>query len=852
MNGVAQGRKAWAGVWSLVALAGAALPGAAWGQSSSDFFGPLQPDERSRDDRWDDRWDDGWERRERRDDWGREDDRWNDDRRDGDRRGGAWESGWNDRWDDRDAYRAWDLDRGGLERELAELERAGRGARWVEFGSGRGLIASGSATYSVGGGNRRLDLLRQRQAMSAAHLDARRAMVELVNGLSIEARRELLSRVSTYDSELLSATMSDLSDDERIRSAVAGVLGGAVVVSVRDEPGSGRVVVTLGTSPRTLGGYRSAGRGVVLTERVGAAEELLFREIRSGVLPPVGTRVLTDPFTGETVWVSFGAEPVVTQVGSESARAAVAQAARQIARQRAQAGLSATLLGERVSGLDESYSVFEDYSRQEADLLGQHGVYDVRPGGRSVEEVFSRLDLTSERTSVTRGVLPPGVRSYSFLSDDGLWAYEALVYGRRHEPWLTRRGRDGYGEGYRDDRWRDGGWRDEGFVCDPRGAAANAVRVEARGTGRTREEAVRNALREAIQRVNGGAIFADERYRLEVDQAIGTITEDVIVRQRSREEIVTRSRGIIRSFHEVQWRSGPVYEVELCVDVGVYSEGWRGGASTLAVLRPVFGSPVVGCESPGALGVSAVSIIERALTREGSYRLVTRNQVDAIYREQGFIVDGILNGRVAPEEAISIGRLLGADYLFIPTVEACEYTCERVFNRARQREENVESLAVAVSATVVSAVTGEVVWSDVYQRRLRSADLERARFDGVLTNPCVYGITLASEHLSREAALFFKERGGRGHDGRDDAWGGGRYPTIGAVRGEIIALELNGSVVERGEVLEVLTTGPNGETRVARVEVTSVEVRSTVAFARLVEGRIDDVKPGLRCRSGGR
>src|SRR4051812_36035886 len=101
----------------------------------------------------------------------------------------------------------------------------------------------------------------------------------------------------------------------------------------------------------------------------------------------------------------------------------------------------------------------------------------------------------------------------------------------------------------------------------------------------------------------------------------------------------------------------------------------------------------------GAEAAQDVFITE--LVKSGKFRVVEREQLQALMQEKQVSV----SGDVDPKTAVKIGKLLGVNYLLTGAVT--EYGSIDVRGRFGERK-----FVAALNARLISAGTGEIVWAD--------------------------------------------------------------------------------------------------------------------------------------------
>jgi hypothetical protein len=158
----------------------------------------------------------------------------------------------------------------------------------------------------------------------------------------------------------------------------------------------------------------------------------ISRELESGLLPPVGGRIITVPETGETALVSFGSALVHQDAAGQSTGQDKLTAGRR-AKAQADKALVALMTGDAFMWEYGYYREQESTSTNfeevvtDTDLFGpsQEGTKKLLEERR---ETFLNVIRDSEAAeSAVRGVVPQGTNSKTWYSQDG-WCYVANVY----------------------------------------------------------------------------------------------------------------------------------------------------------------------------------------------------------------------------------------------------------------------------------------------------------------------------------------------------------------------------------------------------------------------------------------
>ncbi len=660
------------------------------------------------------------------------------------------------------------------------LREVAGSAAFVQTPSGLGAAASASAMYDTAPAGatpsvRAAALERRRLAAARAHAEALRRLAVLLNGAMVQSEQTIAQATSTGTSTGASTgagASATVEQREVIRREVEALLRGAAVYDVQDRPGvagdQGEVVVSVITSPRTRGAGAWTTGGGYTTADVNAAREALIAELRKGVTPPVGGRVLTSPTSGETVWVGFGTSPIA------GPQAALRESAQRIAEQRAEASLVALLRGQRI----ESDAQVEQTLRQAFDLNAS--VTGSGPSATDLLETVSREDTRL----AAEGRVPPGAGRVSFVDESGSWAVHAVWYGATGSPLdVAPPAWTGAGAGAAPVASEAPLAAPGPLVSPAPGVSAGnipqacaaefpgVVVVQARGEGPTRTAAIADALASAVRQVRGVTVEANGSTRTEYERIarLSEFGEDGVSgqnRQTASEGIEVRGGGPVRAYRimaEGRWAGGSW--VDVCVSVPdpsapVSASLTRG--PTVAVLPFDVGASAFAegtvLRDARSLAEAFGGMIERHLLGLRSADVIDRRDLDRLVRQQDLERDLVNAGRMPAAELARFGRLIGADILVTGRVEDLRWTVERVFVPIRGVEEIQERLDVSVSVRAVESASGRVLWSGGQTRTYTPPELRQLEAQRGLRGRLEVGLAAAAENLGPDLSWTLDSR----------------------------------------------------------------------------------------------
>jgi hypothetical protein len=305
------------------------------------------------------------------------------------------------------------------------------GAKMVAYPSGLGFVASGVATYRTVE-NPTLTRIAKRKAYVIAFTKAKKNLAEILGGLDNEGKetvREALVNINLPKEEM---TNISTESQESLKQVVDMMLRGFVIYEVKDDTSQNTVYVSIVTTPQTRGKLARPAPNVVEADSLRDALNQVIAEVRSGLVPPVGGRIIMMRSTGETAFVGFGSEVVRTSA-NPAVQAKLNLDAQKIAGMRSKDALCGLVIGDKASwegsvveSLKDQVQEFE--AAREDDPLEKESPADAKKLAEARQTLVSRLESTDVYQSARRGILPPGVNTKTWFDEDHAWAYGMSVY----------------------------------------------------------------------------------------------------------------------------------------------------------------------------------------------------------------------------------------------------------------------------------------------------------------------------------------------------------------------------------------------------------------------------------------
>jgi len=303
----------------------------------------------------------------------------------------------------------------------------------IKVGSGEGVVAKGSSIYQSFP-NRNASLISKRLAYVKAHMLAKKNLAEHLNGLTNEGESSLADSVNSYDSENDSLANTNSITSETINQKIECLLRGSAIYDLYDNEENMEVEVFIVSTPKTRGETMEVSGGVIQSQSAREGLAKVFNELKSGVLPPTGGKVIsTDTKEGKQLYfLSFGSEIIRSNQNPQVARKLKMNAA-QVAQMRAANSMCALIIGEQASWsggfsekTQESQEQFKNVSTE--DPTSEESSINLEPLDEIRSSFVNTMKTYDEYAYFSKGKLPPGLNVTRWVTGDGDWSYAAYIY----------------------------------------------------------------------------------------------------------------------------------------------------------------------------------------------------------------------------------------------------------------------------------------------------------------------------------------------------------------------------------------------------------------------------------------
>jgi hypothetical protein len=304
------------------------------------------------------------------------------------------------------------------------------GAHKIEVNGQIGFVATGAAAYTVSE-NIILSRISQRQAYVRAFQMAKKNLARELFGLSNEGKDEVREQIASINTSLDNLNNLSSSTQSTINQSLDEMLRGFVIYEVYDDTESSMIYVSVVSTPKTRGQLARKAPHHVESATLVAAIQQVVEEIRQGLVPPVGGRIIEVPQTGETAFVGFGSS-VVGLDKLPALQARLNLDATRKADAYAIDALCGLIIGDQISWqLGVRDSLREEVKRYE-DIVEKDPTAEKQEEFKKLEEErkehIARSQTTEVFQSARKGKIPPGVTVKNWMDDDNAWAYAIAVY----------------------------------------------------------------------------------------------------------------------------------------------------------------------------------------------------------------------------------------------------------------------------------------------------------------------------------------------------------------------------------------------------------------------------------------
>jgi len=357
--------------------------------------------------------------------------------------------------------------------------------------------------------------------------------------------------------------------------------------------------------------------------------------------------------------------------------------------------------------------------------------------------------------------------------------------------------------------------------------------VQSNGTGATLNDAITEALSEAIGRINGRSLeTATQLKSIEVSKT-SKDNEEYLSSEEYKKSVNSATKGIVSSYDVIKQAKNDSgrWEVTLKVKVAKFKRRKSSNRKRIAVM-------------PFRISSREYLIENKPINKANTNRIFGQNLVSSLVQSRRFtILDReyiretlgerklIINGNTPVEEMARLGQDLVADYILVGTLEDVNFKTSRVKMQSSGRELTTRKGKVEVSYRILDVDTRQIAFSEFARLKIKESDIRKVDSSIGTKNMESILCVLATEKIGKKILNAI-------------------YPIlIVSVSGENVILGQGGSGIKRGERYDVFEYGKKikdpytkefigrEEIYVATIEVTRVNPKQS--YAKIIKSERD-------------
>lgn len=378
--------------------------------------------------------------------------------------------------------------------------------------------------------------------------------------------------------------------------------------------------------------------------------------------------------------------------------------------------------------------------------------------------------------------------------------------------------------------------------------AATEIRtVSAEATGVNREDAIYNALSEAIRQVRGAQISASRQVKSALlrvtERSEGGSERSTTMSASQTSNTQVSSSGLISGYRILSVSDAPGGGGKLArlkVDIPVYKtpgsssqdNRWRMAVYPVWPPRPLY---QVGGLTLSRLEVSSrlTQSINDALVQSRRFAMLARDRDEEIMAER----IRMAGDDIPVSEKAMLGNDLGAEYLVSARVVEFTFDAKQKVSSLTGERSVEQTGALVLDVRVLVPATGAIVWSETLNL---SPDQLRLNFDGSKG-----AIQTLFARAGQEVALSVI----------DVVW----PPLVEAREGDELIINMGGGLMQAGDQWDVYSLGAvvrnshsgnslgRSESLAGTIEITRANPK--LAYAKVVDGNVEGVGHVLRRRA---
>ena len=364
--------------------------------------------------------------------------------------------------------------------------------------------------------------------------------------------------------------------------------------------------------------------------------------------------------------------------------------------------------------------------------------------------------------------------------------------------------------------------------------------AEGTGFGTTREEAVNNAIVEAIGQLNG--ISIRKKIIVQDSSAETSSSDKYAYKYNSKIQKITQGKADSYSIESVEQISENKYEAVVKIKKTTTRVHFKSpGLSTkhrrkIAIMPFYYAKKQFHIAGEQYSGAKVSDMLSQSLTNDFTqsrrFAVVDRTYLRDMSKELGIIT----SGQTPLTQKVKLGQKLSADYLLVGTIQAANMHTTNTHNQLLGTNSSTKNAEFIIDYRIIVVGTSQIKWSSTKKAVIDlSSSYDSAQM--VLTN----AIERVSHDITNELLSNI-------------------YPVrvLKVTRVGTIVLNQGGNSLQAGTKMNIMHLGekmidpythePLGrlETRVATIEVTDVTPK--LSYAKVIEGSLNNIKKNDICR----
>jgi len=375
-------------------------------------------------------------------------------------------------------------------------------------------------------------------------------------------------------------------------------------------------------------------------------------------------------------------------------------------------------------------------------------------------------------------------------------------------------------------------------------ASQTITTIKCKGYGVTRNDAIQNALIEALKQTKGVSIDSRKEFAKKIQQKNESINQNnsrkIAIHSLSQSNIKEATRGLIDNYRIIDDRkiSSNEWRVILLVKIlGYRSPGLSTKNRRKIAIMPFYYTKKyfnIGSEKYSGSKISYIltQSLTSDLTQTRKFAVVDRTYLQDMSKELGIIA----SGQTPLSQRVKLGQKLGADYLLVGTIREATIHTTHSKNQLLGTMSLQKYAEFIIDYRIIVVATSQIKWSDTKKLSVQLSNTQNSL--ELLLNQAIESIahTITNELLANI------------------------YPI------RIVKVSKNGTIIlnqganslKIGEKMNVMRLGEKivdpytkeslgrVETKVAMIQISNVTAK--MSYAKIISGSLTEIKSNDICR----